>query len=139
MHFFRFIVLFIFLVTFLGASNALAGAHHHNHGGHEQTMESPFDKKQEGKSAHCLLNGHRSDRFCPHSGVKVDHSQAQKISVQCHGKESGTVPPNSFQSDFFYTHIYVNDSNDVTSKLVIGMSSSTKQYSDRQVPPPEVL
>ena len=139
MHCLRFLILSVFLVIFSGTSNALANAHHHDHGGHEQAIESPFNKKQEEKPAHCLLNGHNSDRFCPHSGLKVEPSGTQKISVQCHGKESGAVPSNSFQSDFFYAHSDINDSKDLTSKLVIGIFSTTIRYSDRQIPPPEVL
>ena len=137
MHFQRLIILLTFLCALMGASSAFAGTHHHHNGAVESELVSPFDKKQGGKSLHCLLNNHHRDGFCPHKGL--DSSATQKISVDCHGKESGTLPSTSFQNDYFQNNIFVSDLRCLSSEIPIGKFLTFQQYLTLQDPPPEVL
>ena len=138
MHFQRLIILLTFLFALMGASNVFAKTHHHHHKGTgESELASPFDKKQEGKSLHCLLNNHRRDGFCPHKGL--DGSETQKLSVECHGKEAGTLPITSFQTDYLQNNILSFDLYFLSSEMFVGKFFATKQYRSLQNPPPEVL
>jgi|SaaInlStandDraft_2_1057019.scaffolds.fasta_scaffold73251_2 hypothetical protein len=139
MPFQRLIILLTFLCALMGASNVFANTHHHHHGAVESELASPFDKKQEGKSLHCLLNNHHRDGFCPHTGLPLDRSATQKISVECHGKEAGTLPSTSFQNDYFQNNIFVTDLRSLSSEMFIGKFSTIEQYLSLQDPPPEVL
>ena len=109
MHFQRLIILLTFLCALMSASNVFANTHHNHNEAVESELASPFEKKQEGKSLHCLLKNHHRDGFCPHTGLPLDRSATQKISVECHGKEAGTLPTNSFQNDYFQNDIFVTD------------------------------
>lgn len=139
MHFQRLIILLTFLFALIGASNVFAMTHHHHKGAVESQMASPFDKKQEGKSLHCLLNNHHRDGFCPHSGSALDRSATQKISVECHGKEAGTLPTTSFQTDYFKNSIFIDDLRYVSSDIAVEKFYAYQQYLSLQNPPPEVL
>jgi len=139
MHFQRLIILLTFLFALMGASNTFAGTHHHHNGAVESELTSPFDKKQEAKSLHCLLNNHHRDGFCPHTGLPLDRSATQKISVECHGKEAGTLPSTSFQNDYFQNNVFVSDIRCLSSEMFIGKFLTFQQYLSLQDPPPEVL
>jgi hypothetical protein len=135
MNFQRLIILLTFLCALMGASNVFANTHHHHDGAVESEMVSPFDKKDKGM--HCLLNNHHRDGFCPHKGL--DRSATQKISVECHGKEAGTLPSTSSQNDFFQNNVFVADLRCLSSEMFIGKFLTSQQYLSLQDPPPEVL
>ena len=139
MPFQRLIILLTFLCALMGASNVFANTHHHHHGAVESELASPFDKKQEGKSLHCLLNNHHRDGFCPHTGLPLDRSATQKISVECHGKEARTLPSTSSQSDYLQNNIFLSDLRSLSSEILIVKFFTTQQYLSLQDPPPEVL
>ena len=139
MNFQRLIILLTFLFALIGASSVFAITHHHHNGAVESELTSPFGKKQVGKSLHCLLNNHHRDGFCPHTGLPLDRSATQKISVDCHGKEAGTLPTTSFQNDYFQNNIFAADLRYLSSELFAGNFSPTEQYLSLQDPPPEVL
>ena len=81
-------ILFIF-VACVWVSGALA-LPNHNHGEHQAV--SPFDKKQDTRSATCLLNSHAHYGFCPHS--LLDYADGFRIASDCGSKVPGTVPSN---------------------------------------------
>ncbi|MBN4077883.1 hypothetical protein JYT29_00955 [Nitrospina gracilis] len=137
MNFQKLIILLTFLFALTGASNVFANTHHHHNGAVESELASPFDNKQEGKSLHCLLNNHHRNAFCPHTGL--DKSATQKISVECHGKEAGTLPSTSFQNDYFQNNVYITDFRCLSSEIFIRKFFTTQQYLSLQDPPPEVL
>ncbi len=139
MHFQRLIILLTFLCALMGASNVFANTHHHHNGAVDSELASPFEKKQEGKSLHCLLNNHHRDGFCPHTGLPLNRSVTQKISVECHGKEAGTLPSTSFQNDYFQNTIFAADLCYLSSEMYIGKFLTFQQYLSLQDPPPEVL
>ncbi len=136
MNFQRLIILLTFLFALMGASNVFANTHHHPDGAVESELASPFDKKQEG--LHCLLNNHHRDGFCRHTDLS-GRSATQKISVECHGKEAGTLPSTSFQNDYFQNNIYIADFRCLSSEIFIEKFFTTQQYLNLQYPPPEVL
>ena len=139
MHFQRLIILLTFLCALIGASNAFANTHHHHSDVVGSELASPFEKKQEGKSLHCLLNNHHHDGFCPHTGLPLNRSATQKLSVECHGKAAGTLPSTSFQNDYFQNNIFVTDLRCLSSEMFIGKFLTIQQYLSLQDPPPEVL
>jgi hypothetical protein len=138
MHIQRLMILLTFLFALIDASNVFANPHHHHHNGAvESELASPFEKKKEGKSLHCLLNNHYRDGFCPHK--KSDGTVTQKISVECHGKEAGTLPTTFFQIDYLQNNIFSADLHFLSSEMFIGKFFATKQYRSLQDPPPKVL
>ncbi len=137
MHFQRLIILLTFLFALIGASNVFANTHHHHNGAGESELTSPFEKKQEGKSLHCLLNDHHRDGFCPHNSL--DGAATQKLSVECHGKEAGTLPSTSFQTDYLQNNILSADLHFLSSEMFVGNFFATRQCRSLQDPPPEVL
>jgi len=84
-------ILFLFLAC-VWVSGAMASPSHH-HGGKHQ-VASPFEKKQDTRSAHCLLNNHSHLGFCPHSLLPKDLATGPLIAADCGGKSSGAVPAN---------------------------------------------
>ncbi len=134
-----FIILSIFLVTFLGASDVFASVHHH-HEGHDHVVASPFHKKQDGKSLHCLLNNHQhGNEFCPHSKLPSSKGKTPQLSADCGGKASGTIPSFSFHKDNIDTSFSFADLSNYSFRLFAGIFSSTQQDLNSQDPPPEVL
>lgn len=132
-------ILSFLFVTFMGAVDVFANAHHSHHKGHDQIMASPFNKQEEGKSLHCLLNNHNHEGFCPHNGLPSGKDTTQKLSVDCGGKTEGTLPSYSFHKDNIADSFSISDLNHHSFKLISGIFSPTRQYLSSQNPPPEVL
>lgn len=136
---FKIIVLFIFLVTLMGASGTFAGTHQHHHEGHDSSVASPFDNKQEGNSAHCLLNNHQhKDEFCPHT-VPLDKDKSHRLSVDCGGKTNGTTPLFSFHKDNIVNSYSIAGLRNFSFKLFAVKFSTTQLKLNSQDPPPEIL
>ena len=124
----------------MGASGAFAGTHQHHHEGHDSSVASPFDNKQEGKPAHCLLNNHQhKGEFCPNTGLPLDKDKTHRLSVDCGGKTTGTVPSLSFHKDNIDNFSSLVDSNHISFKLFAVIFSATQLELNSQDPPPEVL
>ncbi len=69
------------LLTGPSAFGSPSGMGHHHH-----EAVSPFDQITQGKSLHCLLNGHRVEFFCPHKeATSSDQSQDAIIANHCGG------------------------------------------------------
>jgi len=138
---FRIIILTTLLVGFIGASNVMAGAHHHegNHKGHDSGISSPFDKEQKGKSLHCLLNNHKHGvKFCPHSNKPVK-GEGHRLSADCGGKSTGTLPSVSFHKDNIDNTSFIAGVSNISFRLTAELFSPAQQLLNSQDPPPEVL
>ena len=85
--------LFLF-VACVWISGAIASPYHHHE---EYQTVSPFDKKQDTRSAHCILRSHTHLGFCPHMLPKGNAGGVQ-IAPDCGGKAPGAVPPNTSAS-----------------------------------------
>ena len=72
-------------------AGAMASPHHEHK---EYQTVSPFDKKQDAQSAHCILNSHTHFGFCPHSLSPKNNVGEFWIATDCGGKTPGTVPTN---------------------------------------------
>lgn len=137
MTFSKVIFTLVLLITFLGASDVFANAHHHK--GHEQTIASPFDKQQDEKSLHCLLNKHFHEGICPHSGLPIHNNGNMKISVECGGKDSNALPTSSFHKDNLEAPVRIARLECQSSPLIAGILLAVQQLQEVLNPPPEVL
>ena len=135
----KLLILSFLIVTFMGATDALASMHHH-HEAHDHGIVSPFDKKEEGKSQHCLLNNHQHNGgFCPHSALASGNDSTHRLSADCGGKAPGTVPSFSFHKDNLDSFSSYADLSNISFRLIAEIFSTTQQHLNSQDPPPEVL
>jgi len=134
----RLIILSIFLVSFIGAADVFASAHHHDD--HNHGVASPFNKKDDSKSLHCLLNDHQhKGGFCPHSIFPTGEDGTHRLSADCGGKTSGAVPSFSFHKDNIDNSYTIADLSNTSFKLPAAVFSTSQQNLNSQDPPPEVL
>ena len=100
MHFKRNLMIGLLLWAVFGISNAFAQSHEHGHN-HQNQVTSPFDKNKQTTSTHCQLKGHTHLDFCPHSILDKGQNNPLRISADCGGKTSGSIPnTQSFSTDF---------------------------------------
>ena len=130
-------------VTFIlfGVSESLAKQHHHLANHHDQdSIVSPFDGLKKTSSPHCLLMSkfHHRKGKCPHSKAKRD--KTTKISVDCGGKTSGSIPNQStYTNNFGEFHLISLMHPPLIKKITIISSFSSKHYIDLLVPPPRFV
>ena len=124
-----------------GVSEALAKQHHHLANHHDQgSIVSPFDNLKNASSPHCLLMSklHHRKGKCPHS--KASRDKTTKISADCGGKTSGSIPnPSTYTNNFGEFHLSPLIHPPLIKKITIISSFSIKQYFDLLAPPPRFI
>ena len=125
-----------------GVSEALAKQHDHLANHHDQgSIVSPFDSlNKKTNSPHCLLMSkfHHGKGKCPHSKVRRD--KTTKISTDCGGKTSGSIPdPSTYTNNFGEFHLSPLTHPPLIKKITIISLFSSKHYFDLLVPPPRFI
>ena len=125
-----------------GVSEALAKQHDHLANHHDQgSIVSPFDSlNKKTNSPHCLLMSkfHHLKGKCPHS--KASRDKTTKISMDCGGKTSGSIPnPSTYTNNFGEFHLSPLIHPPLTKKITIISSFLSKDYFDLLVPPPRFV
>ena len=131
------------LVAFIlfGVSEALAKQHDHLANHHDQgSIVSPFDSlNKKTNSPHCLLMSkfHHQKGKCPHS--KANRDKTTKISMDCGGKTSGSIPnPSTYTKNFGEAHFSPSKYPLLIKKITISSPFSYKHYFDLLDPPPKL-
>jgi hypothetical protein len=129
----------MFLLTACGWGSEALASSNHQHGEH-QTV-SPFNKKQDTLSAHCLLNNHHHDGFCPHSRLPDKDSSIPKIAVDCGGKGAEGIPSNSSnnKNHFALSNFYENPVLSFSSGMTAISPFYAPYHSDLLIPPPRFI
>ena len=125
-----------------GVSEALAKQHDHLANHHDQgSIVSPFDSlNKKTTSPHCLLMSkfHHGKGKCPHS--KTSRDKTTKISMDCGGKTSGSIPNlSSYTNNFGEVHLSPLAHPPLIKKITTIPSFSNKHYFDLLVPPPRFV
>ena len=124
-----------------GVSEALAKQHDHLTNHHDQgSIVSPFDSLQKTSSPHCLLMSkfHHRKGKCPHT--KTNRDKTTKISMDCEGKTSGSIPnPSTYTNNFGEAHLSPLTLPTLIKKITTIPSFSNKHYFDLLVPPPRFV
>ena len=124
-----------------GVSEALAKQHHHLANHYDQgSIVSPFDNPKKASSPHCLLMSkfHHLKGKCPHS--KASRDKTTKISMDCGGKTSGSIPnPSTYTNNFGEFHLSPLIHPPLIKKITIISLFSSKHYFDLLVPPPRFI
>ena len=125
-----------------GVSEALAKQHDHLANHHDQgSIVSPFDSlNKKTNSPHCLLMSkfHHGKGKCPHS--KASGDKTTKISMDCGGKTSGSIPNQStYTKNFGEAHLNPLTHPTLIKNIAIISSFSSKHYFDLLVPPPRFV
>ena len=125
-----------------GVSEALAKQHDHLANHHDQgSIVSPFDNlNKKTNSPHCPLMSkfHHGKGKCPHS--KALRDKTIKISKDCGGKTSGSIPnPSTYTNNFGEFHLSPLIHPPLIKKIAIIPSFLNKHYFDLLVPPPRFV
>lgn len=135
-------VLFLCVMGFW-SSSAIASTQDHHHDGQDgehNEVVSPFDKKQDIRSQHCILRNHAYYGFCPHNLVNPS-TEGFKLASDCGGKSSGTVPTStSTGENLFILSAFKEIPVLVFSKNITGIFPSYSfRFSDSLDPPPRFI
>jgi len=125
-----------------GVSEALAKQHDHLANHHDQgSIVSPFDSlNKKTNSPHCLLMSkfHHGKGKCPH--LKTNRDKTTKISIDCGGKTSGSIPnPSTYTKNFGEAHLSSLTHPTLIKKITIISSLLSKYYFDLLDPPPRFV
>ena len=124
-----------------GVSEGLAKQHDHIANHHNQgSIVSPFENLKKTSSPHCLLMSkfHHRKGKCPHS--KASRDKTTKISMDCGGKTSGSIPNSStYTNNFGEVHLSPLTHTPLIKNITIISSFSSKDYFDLLVPPPRFV
>jgi hypothetical protein len=139
MHFKMKIMLCMLLWGLLGATNALAQGHQHEHHAHHNN-QSPFEQNKPSQSLHCQLKGHTTLDFCPHSKPESSENNLPSISVDCGGKTSGAIPSvSSFSNDFAEIEFLSPSHYVPVNKLAPSTSNFYHRFIESLDPPPRLI
>ena len=133
----KFLISLSIAFILFGVSETLAKQHDHSANHHDQGSISPFDSLKKTSSPHCLLMSkfHHRKGKCPHS--KANRDKTTKISIDCGGKTSGSIPNSStYTNNFGEAHLSLLINPPLIKKITIISSFSSKHYFDLLVPPP---
>lgn len=100
----KLIYILLLLSAFLLAGVCTANASvSHDH--HEVVSDSPFQKKSDKHSLHCLLNKHHpKGHICPQNSNHSGKGES-RLAADCGGSPNGSVPPvpNPNKSHFLFS------------------------------------
>ena len=137
MSHFRYTILFVLLISFMGTSNLMASPHHHE--GHDLGVLSPFDKEPKSGALHCFLKNHQhGNNFCPHS-KKLEKAESYYLSSYCGGKSTGAFPSFSFHKENIDNSSFNLGLSNISFLLSAQLFLPTQQTLNFSEPPPKVL
>jgi hypothetical protein len=136
----KLLIISVFLFGFMGAADVFASSYS-KHEMHNHSVVSPFDKKQDGKPPHCLLNNHSyKDSFCPHTRSASGVDSTYRISFDCGGQANGNILTNSANNSYLVEaqlfKIVTPSLNEIIPSTISYLSDLLKDSLD---PPPRFL
>ena len=136
----KFLIISFFLFAFMGTADVFASSYS-KHDMHDHGIVSPFDKKQDGKPLHCLLNNHSiKDGFCPHTRSSYGEDTTHRISFDCGDKTTGNILNNSVNNIYFVEAQLYNIASPSLNKIIHStISYLGERFKDTLDPPPRVL